>query len=133
MARPPGHKDTAFPSILSSPSPIFPAHPPLCLQSYPSYLSLHSTLYSTLPSRPPSMLTVCAGSQKDTGSCGCTAFIPKKSNESKCKSCGHWKTSHSNIPATPPQDVQTNTATIAKSQDHTKYVDRLYRSLVDTT
>jgi len=76
------------------------------------------------------MPTTCAGSQKNGDSCDCTLFVPK-SNGKRCKSCGHRRVSHSNIPTPPSQDANTN-ITVAPRQEPSKYVNRLFRSLEAT-
>jgi hypothetical protein len=96
----------------------------------PSCLLLHHPLSSLFTPAPYLMPTICAGSQKDTNSCGCSLFIPKKSKENRCKTCRHQRVSHSDIPTTPPQD--DNTITAVTKKDRSKYINRLFKSLEAT-
>jgi len=93
--------------------------------------TLYSRPYSITVARP--MPTICIGSLKDIEGCNCNLFIPRKSKKNKCKSCGHQKVSHSDIPTTPPpRGTKVDTTAMAKPQGHSKYTDRLYKSLKAT-
>lgn len=72
------------------------------------------------------MTSICLGSSDEDVDCDCALFVPRKSKKSRCKQCGHSKTSHSG--STTPQSNE-HTTMAATQHDHNKYVDRLARSL----
>jgi hypothetical protein len=66
----------------------------------------------------------CTGASKNTTACACQVFVPKKSKGTKCKTCGHRDTYHSD--PTTSQDPSTPPATKRLGE---KYATQLYRSL----
>ena len=74
------------------------------------FLSLFLLFTFHLCSSPPTLIFLslsplpmpdgCQGS-KDNG-CDCQQFIPKRSKQSRCKTCGHRDTIHLNTQSTPP-------------------------------
>ena len=74
------------------------------------------------------MPSTCTGSPKDHTPCTCTLFILKRSKQTKCKTCGHRFSHHSDVP-TAPQDSNAPPAPKAPGD---KYVTRLFKSLEAT-
>ena len=121
---PPSFLSFYFASLLklfSSLAPLFwPLRTPLLSCSLNSHLSVPSIL---CPPHPMSM--TCTGLTKDQVACTCALFIPRRSKENKCKSCGHWVTSHSNVSIS-PQDVDPLEG---PGVSENKYVKHLFKSL----
>ena len=88
-----------------------------------SILPLHNLKDLRLSSSSTSM--VCTGSSRSLGTCPCPAFVPKKSKQTRCKTCGHRMVSHLDDPA-PSQDE------LSPAEAPGKYVGRLLRSLKST-
>ena len=67
----------------------------------------------------------CSGSSQDNATCPCTLFVPRRSKEMKCKTCGHRHTSHT-VASIPPPVVEHADSSKASNN---KYVNRLFKSL----
>ena len=67
----------------------------------------------------------CTGSSQDDATCPCTLFVPQRSKEMKCKTCGHRLTSHT-VASVPPPMVEPADGSTASDN---KYVNRLFKSL----
>ena len=68
----------------------------------------------------------CTGSSAgNNDNCDCQQFIPKKSKEHRCQSCGHRLSSHTNIPSTPSELEEGE---IPTKRHPPNYPERVYKS-----
>jgi hypothetical protein len=76
-------------------------HPVLTGHQHTSPSSFSSLILplSLLLSSP--MSGICTGSSKDNDDCDCQQFVPKKSKQTRCRTCGHRRITHSDTDAPP--------------------------------